>query len=112
MQPSTRHAHAHDASFEGGNLDCGNGLLLLIRKHLGPLRPGQFLEVRSLETSVEEDLPACLAVTHRNLNDRTIEGVRHRELQVASVQYHPEASAGPHDSSYLFDVFRQMMDGG
>lgn len=53
----------------------------------------------------EETLPAVLEVTHRNLNDQTIEGVRHRELSAFSVQYHPEASAGPHDSHYLFDEF-------
>lgn len=44
-------------------------------------------------------------VTHINLNDNTIEGVRHTELQAFSVQYHPEASPGPHDSLYLFDEF-------
>ncbi|MEX2119198.1 MAG: glutamine-hydrolyzing carbamoyl-phosphate synthase small subunit [Pirellulales bacterium] len=57
----------------------------------------------------EASLPAELEVTHRNLNDDTIEGVRHRELAAFSVQYHPEASAGPHDSNYLFDRFREMM---
>ena len=46
------------ASFDGGDLDCGNGLLLLIRRHIDPLLPGQVLEVRSRESSVEEDLPA------------------------------------------------------
>ena len=44
-------------------------------------------------------------VTHVNLNDNTIEGIRHNELGVFSVQYHPEASPGPHDSLYLFDEF-------
>lgn len=57
----------------------------------------------------EASLPPDLEVTHRNLNDDTIEGVRHRHLPAFSVQYHPEASAGPHDSSYLFSEFRKLM---
>ena len=56
-----------------------------------------------------QDLPAELEVTHTNLNDDTIEGMRHRELPAFSVQYHPEASAGPHDSSYLFQRFLDSM---
>jgi carbamoyl-phosphate synthase small subunit len=57
----------------------------------------------------ESTLPACLQVTHRNLNDNTIAGVRHTELPAFSVQYHPEASAGPHDSEYLFDEFSSQI---
>lgn len=56
-----------------------------------------------------ESLPTHLEVTHLNLNDNTIEGVRHRRFPAFSVQYHPEASAGPHDSSYLFAQFREML---
>jgi len=48
-------------------------------------------------------------VTHLNLNDQTLEGMRHRSLPVFSVQYHPEAAPGPHDSSYLFDEFMKLM---
>ena len=44
-------------------------------------------------------------ITHVNLNDRTLEGIAHKTLPVFSVQYHPEASPGPHDSRYLFDDF-------
>jgi len=60
--------------------------------------------------AVEEDsLPDCLEITHRNLNDNTIAGVRHKQVNAFSVQYHPEASAGPHDSSYLFDQFQSSL---
>jgi carbamoyl-phosphate synthase small subunit len=58
----------------------------------------------------EESLPPELEVTHINLNDRTIEGVRHRQLPAFSVQYHPEASAGPHDSQYLFGEFLRLIE--
>ncbi len=48
-------------------------------------------------------------LTHVNLNDMTLEGMRHRKLPVMSVQYHPEASAGPHDARHLFGRFMEMM---
>jgi carbamoyl-phosphate synthase small subunit len=51
----------------------------------------------------------ALRVTHINLNDQTMEGLAHRELPVFSVQYHPEAAPGPHDSLYLFDQFLAAM---
>lgn len=60
----------------------------------------------------EESLPANLEVTHRSLNDGTIEGVRRRDVAAFSVQYHPEASAGPHDSHYLFKQFMEAMAAG
>ncbi len=58
----------------------------------------------------EEGLPDCFEITHRNLNDNTIAGVRHKNVEAFSVQYHPEASAGPHDSSYLFNEFQLALD--
>ena len=61
--------------------------------------------------AVEEDsLPDCLEITHRNLNDDTIAGVKHKEVEAFSVQYHPEASAGPHDSRYLFPQFQSLIE--
>jgi carbamoyl-phosphate synthase small subunit len=54
--------------------------------------------------------PDQVVLTHVNLNDQTLEGMRHRSLPVFSVQYHPEASPGPHDASYLFRDFVEMME--
>ena len=55
-------------------------------------------------------LPRHVETTHTNLNDDTLEGLRHARLPVSSVQYHPEAAAGPHDSGYLFAEFRAQID--
>jgi carbamoyl-phosphate synthase small subunit len=55
---------------------------------------------------------ADIEVTHMNLNDGTLEGLRHRRLPLFSVQFHPEASPGPHDARYLFDRFVEMMRSG
>ncbi|MCW5880263.1 MAG: glutamine-hydrolyzing carbamoyl-phosphate synthase small subunit [Anaerolineae bacterium] len=57
-------------------------------------------------------LPGEVEVTHLNLNDGTVEGLRHREAAAFSVQYHPEAAPGPRDAEYLFDEFRQLMEVG
>ncbi|MCR9247733.1 MAG: glutamine-hydrolyzing carbamoyl-phosphate synthase small subunit [bacterium] len=58
-----------------------------------------------------DSLPDGVEITHKNLNDGTVEGLRHKELPVFSVQYHPEAAPGPHDALYLFERFVKLLDG-
>lgn len=57
-----------------------------------------------------DSLPGNVEMTHLNLYDNTVEGIRHKELPCFSVQYHPEAAPGPHDSHYLFDRFTTFME--
>lgn len=102
------------------SLACGAKTFKLKFGHRGGNQPVQNLQTGRVEITsqnhgfavAEDSLPATLEVTHLNLNDRTIEGVRHREVPAYSVQYHPEASAGPHDSNYLFGKFRDMIVAG
>jgi carbamoyl-phosphate synthase small subunit len=97
------------------SLACGAKTFKLKFGHRGANQPVLQMESGKIEITsqnhgfaVEENsLPADLVITHRNLNDDTIAGVRHRTANAFSVQYHPEASAGPHDSSYLFDQFQK-----
>lgn len=67
MQYVEQHPFDPDVSFDGGNMDCGSGLLLLIRRHMDPLHAGGLLEIRSSESSVEEDLPAWCRMTKNEL---------------------------------------------
>ena len=86
--------------------------------HHGSNHPVKNLTTKQIEITSQnhgfavtmESLPEILEMTHLNLYDNTVEGVRHRELPCFSVQYHPEAAPGPHDSHYLFEQFTALMD--
>ena len=101
------------------SLACGAKTYKLKFGHRGANQPVQEVATGKIEITsqnhgfcVEPDsLPDCLEVTHYNLNDNTIAGVKHKTLPAFSVQYHPEASAGPHDSQYLFRRFRELLLG-
>src|SRR5688500_1419612 len=67
MVPVERHFQPPDVSFDGGDLDCGGGLLLLIRRHIDPLPRGGLLEILSTDSSVEQDLPAWCRLTGNEL---------------------------------------------
>ena len=85
--------------------------------HRGANQPVKHLETDRVEITSQnhgfcvdiDSLPNSVDITHINLNDDTLEGIQHREYPLFSVQYHPEASPGPHDASYLFSRFTEMM---
>ncbi len=87
--------------------------------HRGGNHPVMDLTTKKVEITAQNhgfsvdagSLPPELELTHINLNDKTVEGVKHKSLPIFSVQYHPEASPGPHDSSYLFNRFVEHMRG-
>lgn len=85
MNPTASHTHTPDVSFDGGDLDCGNGLLLLIRQHIDPMDRGGLLEIRSTEISVDEDLPSWCRMTGNELVSFTKVG-RQRIFLVAKGQ--------------------------
>ena len=85
--------------------------------HHGGNQPVMDLSTRKVEITAQnhnfavdiDSIGGRVELTHINLNDRTVEGMRHREYPLFSVQYHPESSPGPHDSWYLFERFVEMM---
>jgi len=88
--------------------------------HHGANHPVKDLKTRKISITVQNhgfcvDMDSLnkdeIEITHINLNDNTLEGMRHKKLPVFSVQFHPEASPGPHDSLYLFKEFVGMMKG-
>lgn len=106
MEPVARHKLQPDASFDGGDLNCGNGLLLLIRQHIDPLERGQLLEIRSTDTSVDEDLPAWCRMTLNELVSWTREhntrsflvakgGLAERKQRIDMAPRRPTASLTP-----------------
>jgi carbamoyl-phosphate synthase small subunit len=99
-------------------LACGGKTFKLKFGHRGANHPVKNLDTGQVAITsqnhgfaVEDSLfeNPDLVLTHRNLNDGTVEGFRHRGLPAFSVQYHPEASPGPHDSHYLFTQFIKLM---
>ncbi len=88
--------------------------------HHGGNQPVMDLTTRKVEITSQnhgfavdmDSLKGKAELTHINLNDKTVEGMQHKELPIFSVQYHPEASPGPHDSVYLFKRFTEMMERG
>ena len=91
----------HGANHPVRNLDLGT-VEITSQNHGFAVRGGE-----------GDEIPGApeLRLTHVNLYDHTVEGMAHRSLPVFSVQYHPEAAPGPHDSRYLFDDFVSLMQG-
>jgi carbamoyl-phosphate synthase small subunit len=99
-------------------LALGGKTFKLTFGHHGANHPVRRLETGHVEITSQnhnfavdpESVRSECEITHINLNDQTVEGMVHRKYPVFSIQYHPEASPGPHDSRYLFDRFKKMIE--
>jgi len=102
------------------SLACGAKTVKLPFGHRGGNHPVKDLETGKIKitsqnhsyTVDESTLPSFLQITHINLNDNTIEGLKHLQMPVFSIQYHPEASPGPEDSISIFNVFQSLLEEG
>jgi carbamoyl-phosphate synthase small subunit len=96
----------------------GGQTFKLVFGHRGGNQPVKEVSGRGVEITSHnhgfavsaDTLPAEIEITHINLNDQCVEGMRHKTLPVISVQYHPEAAPGPHDAEHHFRRFVELME--
>jgi len=118
----TRGAHRTGSAWEGDTAwqALGGKTFKLKFGHRGANQPVKDLATGKIEITSQnhgfavepKSLPPDVIVDRINLNDQTVEGMRHKTKPIRCVQYHPEASPGPHDSTPLFEEFRAMIGKG
>ena len=100
------------------SLACGAKTKKMFQGHRGANHPVKNMLTQKVEITsqnhgfvvTEESIPKSIKITHKSLFDGTVEGIEHKTKNIFSVQYHPEASPGPHDSHYLFQKFIEMIN--
>ena len=100
------------------SLACGAKTKKMFQGHRGANHPVKNMLTQKVEITsqnhgfvvTEESIPKSIKITHKSLFDGTVEGIEHKTKNIFSVQYHPEASPGPHDSHYLFKKFIEMVN--
>ena len=105
MDPIAQHQHEPQVSFDGGDLDCGGGLLLLIRRHIDPMPPGGLLEILSTDSTVEVELPAWCRLTRNEMVSWTKTG-RQRSYLVSKGPFAPPAP--PRAATAVAGIGRQL----